>query len=141
VRAKEIIIFQGIPQRGIIDEYPVYYAAEEVMMEHLEQFGITKVEKGIIVGPEATVLNEALTNRLNAFALFTPVLEIPTPEGAASILEVLNKMYNLSIDTTSLIEQGKDIKAKMLELAQKAQQYQQQQQLPGTGKEYTGYFQ
>ena len=141
VKAKEIIIFQGIPQRGIIDEYPVYYAAEEVMMEHLEKFGITKVEKGIIVGPEATVLNEALTNRLNAFALFTPVLEIPTPEGAASILEVLNKMYNLTIDTASLIEQGKEIKAKMLELAQKAQQYQQQQQLPGTGKEYTGNFQ
>ena len=141
VMAKEIIIFQGIPQRGIIDEYPVYYAAEEVMMEKLEKFGITKVEKGIIVGPEATVLNEALTNRLNAFALFTPVLEIPTPEGAASILEVLNKMYNLTIDTAPLIEQGKEIKAKMLELAQKAQQYQQQQQLPGTGKEYTGYFQ
>ncbi|MFW9821799.1 MAG: proteasome assembly chaperone family protein [Candidatus Thorarchaeota archaeon] len=141
VKAKEIVIFQGIPQRGIIDEYPVYYAAEEIMMDRLEKYGITKVEKGIIVGPEATVLNEALTNRLQAYALFTPVLEIPTPEGAASILEVLNKIYELSIDTASLIEQGKEIKAKMLELAQKAQQYQQQQQLPGTGKEYTQYFQ
>ncbi|MFX1455203.1 MAG: proteasome assembly chaperone family protein [Promethearchaeota archaeon] len=141
VKAKEIVIFQGIPQRGIIDEYPVYYAAEEEMMERLEKYGIAKVEKGIIVGPEATVLNEALTNRLQAYALFTPVLEIPTPEGAASILEVLNKIYDLSIDTAALIEQGKEIKAKMLELAQKAQQYQQQQQLPGTGKEYTQYFQ
>ena len=141
VRAKEIVIFQGIPQRGIIEDYPVYYAAEETMMEHLEKFGITKVEKGIIVGPEATVLNEALTNRLNAYALFTPVLEIPTPEGAASILEVLNKIYNLNVDTAPLIEQGKEIKAKMLELAQKAQEYQQQQQLPGAGKEYTQYFQ
>ena len=141
VRAKEIVIFQGIPQRGIIEDYPVYYAAEEEMMEQLEKFGITKVEKGIIVGPEATVLNEALTNRLNAYALFTPVLEIPTPEGAASILEVLNKIYNLSIDTAPLIEQGKEIKAKMLELAQKAQEYQQQQQLPGASKEYTQYFQ
>ena len=133
VKAKELVIFQGIPQRGIIDEYTVYYAAEEVMIDGLE--------KGIIVGPEATVLNEALTNRLNAYALFTPVLEIPTPEGAASIIEVLNKIYNLNIDTSSLIEQGKEIKAKMLELAQKAQEYQKQQQLPGTGKEYTGYFQ
>jgi len=141
VRAKEIVIFQGIPQRGMIDEYPVYYAAEEELMEHLEKFGITKVEKGIIVGPEATILNEALTNRLHAYALFTPVLEIPTPEGAASILEVLNKIYELTINTIPLIEQGKEIKAKMLELAQKAQQYQQQQQLPGTGKEYTQYFQ
>ena len=141
VRAKEIVIFQGIPQRGIIDDYPVYYAAESQIMETLEKFGITKVEKGIIVGPEATILNEALTNRLNAYALFTPVLEIPTPEGAASIIDVLSKIYNLNIDTTSLIEQGKEIKAKMLELAQKAQQYQQQQQLPGSGKEYTQYFQ
>lgn len=140
VKAKELVIFQGIPQRGIIDEYPVYYAAEEVMMEHLEKFGISRVEKGIIVGPEATVLNEALMNRLNAYALFTPVLEIPTPEGAASILEVLNKIYNLSIDTAALIEQGKDIKAKMLELAQKAQEYQQQQ-LPGKKEAYTRYFQ
>lgn len=141
VKAKELVIFQGIPQRGIIDEYPVYYAAEEVMMDHLEKFGINKVEKGIIVGPEATVLNEALTNRLNAFALFTPVLEIPTPEGAASILEVLNKIYELKIDTASLIEQGKEIKAKMLELAQKAHEYQKQQQLPGTKEGYTQYFQ
>ena len=78
---------------------------------------------------------------MHAYALFTPVLEIPTPEGAASILEVLNKIYELTINTASLIEQGKEIKAKMLELAQKAQQYQQQQQLPGTGKEYTQYFQ
>ncbi|MHA1343107.1 MAG: proteasome assembly chaperone family protein [Promethearchaeota archaeon] len=142
VRAKEIVIFQGIPQRGIIDDYPVFYAAEEDMIAKLEKYGIEKVEKGIIVGPEATILNEALTNRLCAFALFTPVLEIPTPEGAAAIIEVLNQIYNLKIDTSKLIEEGKEIKAKMLELAQKAHQYQQQQQLPSEpGRGYTQYFQ
>jgi uncharacterized protein len=142
VKAKEVVIFQGIPQRGIIDDYPVYYAGEKGMMEKLGSFGLEKIDKGIIVGPEATVLNEALTNKLNAYALFTPVLEIPTPEGAAAIIEVLNQIYNLSIDTSKLIEEGKEIKAKMLELAQKAQQYQQQQQLPQqTGQEYTRYFQ
>jgi uncharacterized protein len=143
VMAKEIVIFQGIPQRGIIDDYPVYYAAESDMMELFEKYGVNKVDKGIIVGPEATILNEALTNRLNAYALFTPVLEIPTPEGAAAIIEVLNEIYKLNIDTSKLIEEGKEIKAKMLELAEKAQQYQRQQQLPEPGKEggYTQYFQ
>ncbi|MGQ4874557.1 MAG: proteasome assembly chaperone family protein [Promethearchaeota archaeon] len=141
VRAKEIVIFQGIPQRGIIDDYPVFYAAEEEMMEKLEKIGLEKVEKGIIVGPEATILNEALTNRLNAYVLFTPVLEIPTPEGAAAIIEVLNQLYGLNIDTKNLIEEGKEIKAKMLELAQKAQEYQRQQQLPGQSEGYTQYFQ
>ena len=143
VRANEIVIFQGIPQRDIIDDYPVYYAAEKDLVERLESFDIKKVEKGIIVGPEATILNEALSSRLKAFALFTPVLEIPTPEAGAAIIEVLNKLYNLNIDTTKLIEEGKMIKKKMLELAEKAQQYQQaQQQLPDTPrKEYTQYFQ
>ena len=54
VSAKEIVIFQGIPQRGLIDDYPVFYAAEASMVDFLEKFGIKKV--------------------------FTPVLEIPTPE-------------------------------------------------------------
>lgn len=141
VKAKEIVIFQGIPQRGIIDDYPVYYAAEENLVPKLEAAKLEKVEKGIIVGPEATILNEALTNKLQAYALFTPVLEIPTPEGAAAIIEVLNELYHLNIETKSLIEEGKEIKGRMLELAQKAQQYQSQQQQQLPGKEYTGYFQ
>ena len=66
------------------------------------------------------------------------MLEIPTPEGAASILEILNKIYEINIDTSPLIEQGKEIKAKMLELAEKAQQYQKQQQLPGSHWKYQG---
>jgi len=137
----EIVIFQGIPQKEIIDDYPVYYAAEKNLVERLESFNIKKVEKGIIVGPEATILNEALSNRLQAFALFTPVLEIPTPEAGVAIIEVLNKIYDLTIDTSKLIEEGKIIKKKMLELAEKAQQYQQQQ-LPDTPrKEYTQYYQ
>jgi len=142
VKAKEVVIFQGLVTRGIIDDYPVYYAAEADMVDSLEKFEIKKVEKGIIVGAEATVLNEALSNKLKAYALFTPVLEIPTPEGAAAIIEVLNKIYGLNIDTAKLIEEGKEIKAKMLELAEKAQAYQQQQQLPDRPKEsYTQYFQ
>jgi predicted ATP-grasp superfamily ATP-dependent carboligase len=71
-----------------------------------------------------------------------PLSNISKPEGAASIIEVLNQMYNLNIETAKLIEEGKEIKAKMLELAEKAQQYQQQQQLPQESKErYTQYFQ
>ena len=140
VKAKEVIIFQGLPQRGMIDDFPVYYAAEETLVDYLEGFGISKVEKGIIVGPEATILNEALTNRLKGFALFTPVYQIPTPEGSASIIDVLNNMYGMEIDTSKLLEEGKEIKEKMLELAEKAQQYQKKQ-LPESEGGYTQYYQ
>lgn len=141
VHAKEIVVFQGILKQGVIDDFPVYYATEEDMSDLFEKLELEKFERGIITGPEATVINEALTNRLKATALFTHVYQIPTPEGAAAIIEVLNQIYNLNIETSKLIEQGKEIKTKMLELAQKTQQYQQQQ-LPSTGSEdYTQYFQ
>ncbi|MBD3198089.1 MAG: hypothetical protein GF317_23770 [Candidatus Lokiarchaeota archaeon] len=141
VRAKEVVIFQGIPQKGMIDEFPVYYASDEDKITQFEEDGVEKVDKGIIVGPEATILNEALTNKLKPLAFFTPVYQIPTPEGAAAIISVLNKRYGLKINTEDLIEEGKDIKSKMLELAEKAQQYQRKQ-LSESGKEgYTQYYQ
>ena len=140
VKAKELITFQGIPKNEMIEEFPVYYASDEVI-DSLEQDGLDNFEKGIITGPEATILNEALTNRLKPIAFFTPVFQIPTPEGAAAIIEVLNKRYGLDIDTSILIEEGKEIKSKMLELAQKTQQYQRQQLGQGGQDSYTQYYQ
>ncbi|MBD3198088.1 MAG: hypothetical protein GF317_23765 [Candidatus Lokiarchaeota archaeon] len=141
VMAKDIIIFQGIPQKGMIDEFPVYYAAEEELVDFLEKYNLKRFEKGIITGPEATILNETLTNRLKGYALFAPVYQIPTPEAAASIINILNNIYSLEIDTSTLLEEGKEIKEKMLELAEKAQQYQRKQLSESSTGDYTQYYQ
>jgi predicted ATP-grasp superfamily ATP-dependent carboligase len=141
VKAKEIVVFQGIPQRGMIDEFPVSYASQDHLIDVLENKGVEKVKKGIIVGPEATIINEALTNKLKPLAFFTPVYQIPTPEGAAAIIEVLNDYYKLKIDTKPLLEEGKQIKEKMLDLAEKAQEYQRKQLSEGGEESYTKYYQ
>jgi len=142
VKIKEIVVFQGYHKHGMIDDFPVHYASEEDMIEIFEKLNLKKFERGIISGGEASIINEALTNGLKPIALFAPVYQIPTPEAAAAILEVLNQLYNLTIDTSKLIEEGKEIKVKMLDLAEKAQEYQRQQQLPETPSEgYTQYFQ
>lgn len=136
VNAKEIVTFQGLSQKGIPDEFPVYYAAEDDVLEELENSGIEKLKRGLIVGAEATFLNRALTNKIKAYALFTPVSRYPTPEGAASIIEVLNKIYDLDVDTSSLIEEGKEIKKKLSDLAEKAQQYQRKQLKDSSSSDY-----
>jgi uncharacterized protein (TIGR00161 family) len=141
VKAKEIVVFQGIPQKGMIDEFPVYYASQDHKIDNLENEGVEKVKKGIITGPEATIINEALTNKLNPLAFFTPVYQIPTPEGAASIVKILNKHYDMDLKIDKLLEQGKEIKEKMLELADKARQYQRKQISEGGEDEYTQYYQ
>ena len=71
VKAREIIIFQGIHKHGMIDDYPVFYATEEEMTGVFEKLNLKKFEKGIITGPEATIINEALTNNLKPIAFFT----------------------------------------------------------------------
>ena len=47
VQANEIVIFQGIPQRDVIDDYPVYYAAEKNLVERLESFDIKKARQTV----------------------------------------------------------------------------------------------
>ncbi|TFF99736.1 MAG: proteasome assembly chaperone family protein [Promethearchaeota archaeon] len=127
INAKEIITFQGIPQKGMIDEFPVYYAAEENSIDKFKQIGIEKIDKGIITGPGATLVNNALNNNIQPIVLFTPVYKIATPEGAASIIEVLNEIFGMDIDTEELIEKGREIKKRMKALADKAQEYRKNQ--------------
>lgn len=117
VNAKEIVMFQGIPKEEIINKYPVYYAAEECMVEFLEDHNLQIVKKGIILGPEATLINEVLTNNLKIYTLFTPINKTPSFKGATSILRVLNEIYDLNIEIENLIEKGKKYETLMLEFA------------------------
>ncbi|MEJ2294995.1 MAG: PAC2 family protein [Candidatus Lokiarchaeota archaeon] len=36
IKVKEIVIFQGIPKKGEIDEFPVYFALRETMLRFLK---------------------------------------------------------------------------------------------------------
>jgi uncharacterized protein len=117
VNAKEIVMFQGIPKKELNYEYPVYYAAEECMVEFLENYNLQSVKKGIILGPEATLINEILTNKLKTYTLFTPIYKNPSFKGATSIIRVLNEIYNLNLDTEILIEKEKKNDPLMLEIA------------------------
>jgi len=110
-------MFQGIPKKEVINKYPVYYAAEECMVEFLENYELQIVKKGIILGPEATLINEILTNKLKIFTLFTPIYKIASFKGAKSIIRVLNEIYDLNIEIENLIEKGKKYESLMLEFA------------------------
>ncbi|MGV9198180.1 MAG: proteasome assembly chaperone family protein [Promethearchaeia archaeon] len=134
VKAKQIVTFQGIPQKGMIEEFPVSYAAQKEYQDTFDKLDLKQLDKGIITGGEATIINVALTNNIDPIVLFTPAYKIPTPEGAASIIEVLNEVYGMELDTDKLLEQGKQIKERMEKLAEKASQYRQQQ-LRGPQKE------
>jgi uncharacterized protein len=129
VNAEEIVMFQSILTKEINKEYPIYYATENNMVEFLENYNIYKVKKGIIRGPEACIINEALTSRLNIYTLFVSIHKIPSLQGTAAIIDVLNKIYCLNINTQKLIEKGKKIESKYLEYINKVRKNQDKRSL------------
>jgi len=141
IKANEMVILQGIPTLNIVEKFKVFFAAEKEIKEKLEKLGLEIIPQGLVVGPEASILNECLNNPIDAYILFTDAYQqIPTPEGAAEIIKALNNIYQLGVDVSDLLERGKEIKNKMMELAQKAQQMHLPQKEPGSKDRYSQLF-
>jgi len=133
VGVKDVVILQGLAAENPGEfENKVFCAAKKEMTEVLEKHGIEVLPKGIILGLEATILNVCLNSLLEGYALMTPVNpQIPSPEGAAVVLEALNKIYNLDIKTDELKEEGAKIKQKLGEMMQQVQTQQMRDQQGG----------
>jgi uncharacterized protein len=126
MKVKEVIAISGVATQVLPfgqQEYTVYGAAEKPMLAKLAESGVQKLQKGLIMGVEAAVLNECLNNLLDGILLMVEAHpQIPAPEGAIAIIAVLNSLYGIDVDTTNLIEEGNQIKQKLMELANKTQQ-------------------
>jgi uncharacterized protein len=125
VGVKEVVLLQGIAAEMPPEDNPVFCAAKKVVQEDLAKHGIQVLPKGVLFGLEAAILNVCLNSNLEGHVLMTPVNpQIPSPEGSAAILEMLNKIYNLKIKTDELKEEGTKIKKKLMEMATQVQQQQ-----------------
>lgn len=123
----EVCTIQGLtgPQNSFPPENPpVYIAAEkEIITRLMEKSSVQILPQGLVLGPEAALLNEGLSNRLNCYVLLVPVAQqIPSPDGASAIIHELNKIYRLEIKTEKLLEDAHKIRDKLMELNQKTQQ-------------------
>lgn len=121
IGVKEVCTIQGIPVAGNPLEHIVYVAAElEVINRLIETSGVEKLPRGLVLGPEAEVLNVCMVNQLNGYALLTPVnQQIPSPAGAAAIIEKLNKIYGIDVKTDVLLSEAQKIKDKLMQLNEK----------------------
>jgi len=124
VNIKEICVIQGLAEEGFPEERPIYLAAEEEIINKLLKLTDVKIMKrGLIIGPEAAILNESLNNPINCFALLVPVnAAIPDPLGAVAIIKTLNEIYKFDLKVDRLLNEGKEIQEKLLELNQKTQE-------------------
>ncbi len=76
-------------------------------------------------------MTECFTRKLPAISLLGSTSDPnPNPIAAAAVLEVLNNLYDLSIDTERLVKQAEEIELEMQKLAETVRQTVEQDELP-----------
>ncbi len=76
---------------------------------------------GSISGIASSILTECKLRDIPAFGLLGETINAPDPRASAAAIQVLNKMYDLSLDVAPLLEQAEEIESTMHKLAEQVQ--------------------
>jgi uncharacterized protein len=76
---------------------------------------------GSISGIASSILTECKIRGIPAYGLLGETINAPDPRSSAATIEVLNKMYDLNLDTKPLIDQAVEIEQSMHKLAEEVQ--------------------
>jgi len=119
-KAKYLICLGGLsePMRLSLEKLNVYGVASSgdalnVLKQHNEKVR----EGGYMVGPYALIMRECAELGVTAMALLVECFpNYPDPEAAAEVLKVFSRITGISVDVSSLIEKGEDIRMKARDL-------------------------
>ena len=81
---------------------------------------------GSISGIASSLLTECKARGIPAYGLLGETVNAPDPRSSAATIQVLNKMYNLSLDVQPLIDQAVEIEQSMGKIAEEVQQSAEQ---------------
>ncbi len=119
VRAREIVILDGVPVSGIPENRTAFSVADEARIKDLEQKGVGAIQSAMITGIGGSILNQCLTRRVSGVSLLTPVsIDIPDPGAPLVLIKAINQIYGLDIGTAELEENVERLNARLNELAQ-----------------------
>ncbi len=114
--SKEIVILDGIASTKHDDK--AYCAAEEDLVRTMADKDISSIPQGFITGIPGGILNECLVRKIKGLALLAKANKTEPDSGAAAtLIEALNRFYEMEIDTSEL--QKERIHSEFSELSQK----------------------
>ena len=114
----EIVILDGVASTSHDDK--AFCAAEEDLCRVMEDNDIKMIPQGFITGVAGGLLNECLVRKIQGVALLVKANDKgPDPLAAATLVEAVNRAYDMNIDTTELRKEKKRIDADFKELSNK----------------------
>ncbi|MBI1663135.1 MAG: proteasome assembly chaperone family protein [Nitrosopumilus sp.] len=116
--SKEIVILDGVA--GVEHDDKAYCAAEEDLIRTMADKDISMIPQGFITGIPGGILNECLVREIQGITLLAKANKIaPDSEAAATLIDALNRFYDMNIDTKDLQEDKDRIHSEFSELSQK----------------------
>jgi len=116
--SKEIVILDGVASTEHDDK--AYCAAEEDLIRTMAEKDINMIPQGFITGIPGGILNECLVREIQGLTLLAKANKVAPDSGAAAtLIEALNRFYDLNISTKELREEKDRIHSEFSELSQK----------------------
>jgi len=114
----EIVILDGVASATHDDK--AFCAAEEDLCRVMDNNDIKMIPQGFINGVPVGLLNECLVRKILGVALLVKANDKgPDPLASATLVEAVNRAYDMNIDTTELRKEKKRIDADFKELSDK----------------------
>ncbi len=116
--AGEIVILDGVSSDK--HDGKAYCAAEEDLCRVMADKGISMIPQGFITGIPGGLLNECLLRKIRGVTLLARAnKKTPDPVAAATLVDAVNKLYDMSIDTEDLHKEKEKIGADFRDMSQK----------------------
>ncbi len=124
-KASKVILVSGItePNRPSIETPKVFGAASDPdTLKGLSESGIEIMSEGVVVGPHAVILQECAEREIPATVLLSQAFyNLPDPQAAAMIIDTLNKLLDIQVDASSLLEKGEEIRLRARDVMRRTQ--------------------
>ena len=116
--SKEIVILDGVASTEHDDK--AYCAAEEDLIRTMADKDISMIPQGFITGIPGGILNECLVREIQGLTLLAKADKVsPDSAAASTLIEALNRLYDMNIDTADLQKDQERINSEFSELSQK----------------------
>jgi uncharacterized protein len=125
-KVKRIVSMGGIPveSRQAITEPQVFGAASnQELLDTLSKKGLSVMNEGYIVGPQALSMRYSISKKVPAIAILAQSFyNYPDPEAAAIVLKEFSRIFEINVDVSKLLEKGEEIRLKARDIMKRTQQ-------------------
>ena len=92
------------------------------MIKTLTENDVEIIKRGFLVGPQALILKYCAEKKIPAIALLAEAFyNYPDPEASSVVIQAFNRIANMNIDVSELIEKGEEVRLAMRDMMRRTQ--------------------